>query len=206
MKHIIWLLVLEFIFLNNYIVSQNHQIYGSAGYNFPTATVVIGKTHNYDIHKFKIDNFAKGTVFQAGYSYKINSNLLLDLNLNYLLGVSNETYYSSFDEWIGNVRYYGLTRSFSNSNFSISPSVIMTIDVGNFNPYVKFGGSINFISITDTWDYTEEPYIRQLNYKADYTLGWLAGLGINYLWGSTLLFIELQLNSLTFYPDKVKFT
>lgn len=204
MKQVAWLVVLIFILLNKFAVSQEHQIYGSTGYNFPTATVVIGKTHNYDIHNFNTDNFAKGAVLQLGYSYKFNNNLLLDLNVNYLFGVTNETYYSSFDAWIGNVRYFGLVRSYSNSNFSVSPSIVMMTSFGKFSPYIKFGGSINLISITELWDYTEEQYTRELFYEGDLTLGWQAGIGMNYLWESVIMFIEFQLNSLTYYPTEVK--
>lgn len=215
------IIILILLFCINYIKithSQTHQIYGSVGYNIPTATTVVGKIQNSEDYKISKAGFNKGIVLQAGYTYGINDNFQIDINAGYLFDAAEEIYYSS-------VQYFVIeneqtierkhTRSFSSSNFNISPSIIVNTKYGNFIPYLKFGGSINFIRITDKW--INPPYESQTdpfrnrdrgynyNFKGDFILGWLAGIGINYILESSILFVELQLNSLTFYPDEVEF-
>jgi len=102
-----------------------------------------------------------------------------------------------------------LYEKYSNSNIAISPTVKIKNDIGNFSPYIKFGGSLNFTKIKEVHDlpsnaiYNSEEYV----YSGNYSLGWVAGVGLNYLIGEEfLIFTELQLNSLTFYPDKLEYT
>jgi hypothetical protein len=203
MKIILYTACLFIILCNNIILSQTHQFYGSFGYNIPTTTAIIGTDFNSESIKFNQSTFSKGIVFQGGYIYAINNNIQLDMNINYLLGVTDETYYSN--EYNGQQ----LIRRYSNSNFAFSPSIKIKSDIGDLSPYVRFGCSLNFIKIKEEYDlpssfsYSNEEYV----YSGNFSFGWVGGVGIDYVIGENfLVFTELQLNSLTFYPDKLEYT
>ncbi len=203
MKLILYTICLFIVSFNNFILSQTHQLYGSFGYNIPTTTSRIGSSFNSESIQFNLSTFSKGIVFQGGYIYAVNNNIQLDMNINYLLGVTNETYFSNeYDglQWI---------ERYSNSNFAFSPSIKIKSDIGDLSPYVRFGCSLNFIKIKEVYDlpssfsYSNEEYV----YSGNFSLGWGGGVGIDYVVGENyLVFTELQLNSLTFYPDKLEYT
>ena len=130
-------LISTFFIFSNFIYSQTHQVYGSFGYNFPTATAVIGSKVVNESLGLNLSTFSEGLVFQGGYLLGINNNFSLDLNINYLSGVKEEVYTS--DNTNGDYFKY------SNSNISISPSLNVKFSVGKFSPYTKFGVSFNFI-------------------------------------------------------------
>jgi len=204
--------------LSNFNFSQTHQLYGSIGNNFPTTTALVGQSSNFESTKINTSSFSKGLVFQAGYTFGFHQNIMIDLNIGYLIGVSNETYYSYvFENPMQPGYYFTKSSEYSNKNISISPSIKLKTDIGNFSPYVKFGASINFITIEDNWKnhsnkdfgfvsvYRNLPYNTKYTYSSDYTVGWLSGIGFSYLVASNIsVFTEFQVNGITFYADEVK--
>jgi hypothetical protein len=194
--------------------SQTHQFYGSVGYNFPTTTALIGQYSNLESTKINTSSFSKGLVFQGGYSFGINENIMIDLNLSYLSGVSDENYYSIIDviQDPSGPRYEVRLRNYSNKNISITPSIKLKTSLGDFSPYLKFGASINFITIEDTWInpfisiWSNVPTTRKYIYSNDYTLGWFSGIGLSYFIESGIsVFSEFQINGITFYADEVEY-
>ncbi len=182
------------------IYSQAHQVYSGVGYNIPTTTAVLGNTQTDNSFQQNISTFSEGIVYQGGYQFAVNNNFILDLNINYLSGLTDEKYQIDSD---------GGYLSYTNSNISISPSINIKFDVGSFSPYTKFGFSINFISL----DIKRESgnilsnVSFDFSYKSNYTLGLVGGIGVNFRFDKSFVgFVEAQLNSFTYYPDELKLT
>jgi hypothetical protein len=76
----------------------------------------------------------------------------------------------------------------------------MKQDVGKFSPFIKFGASLNFITIK-----IGVPDFYHI-YENDYSIGWSSTLGLDYrITPSVSLFIDSRLNIVTFYPNKISF-
>jgi len=124
----------------------------------------------------------------------------LDLNISYLFGLKDEKYDTQSD---------GSYNSYTSSNFSITPSLNLGFNEGIFAPYAKFGVSINFISLDETAESTN-PFVNVdfvNSYKDNFTIGFMGGIGTNLLFDKAFMgFIEVQLNSITFYPDELEVT
>jgi len=124
----------------------------------------------------------------------------LDLNISYLFGLTDEKYDTQSD---------GSYNSYTSSNFSITPSLNLGFNEGIFAPYAKFGVSINFISLDETAENTN-PFVNVdfvNSYKDNFTIGFMGGIGTNFLFDKAFMgFIEVQLNSITFYPDELEVT
>jgi hypothetical protein len=199
MKFIFSLLAI-IILLKTNINSQSHQVYFSAGYNIPTATVVIGSYYSNGITQQTISTYSEGIVYQGGFQFSFSENFLLDLNFNYLPGYEDESYHMNSS---------GANWSYSNSNFSISPTINIKFNVGNISPYTKFGFSINIISLEQNQESGSifSNSTSNYSYKGDLTFGFVGGIGLNLLFDKTFnLFLEAQLNSFTFYPDELTIT
>jgi hypothetical protein len=194
---------------------QIHQFYASVGYNFPTTTEIIGQFSDLESTKINKSSFSKGMVFQVGYGLGITENFFLELNVNYLTGVSDEKYTS---EVIDGTAYPGLSgeessASYSNSNLSIAPSIKIKTSFDKFSPYLKIGVSINFITIKDKWInppplsyWSNITTTKEYEYSNDYTFGWVSGLGLSYLIQPGIAaFGEFQFNGITFYATEVKY-
>jgi hypothetical protein len=177
--------------------SQTHQIYFSSGYNIPTTTSVLAwsVSDNRQYQQY-ISTYSKGIVIQGGYQFEVTNNFALDLNINYLPGFSNEKYFKDRDS----VFY-----SFTNSNISISPTLIIKFNVADFIPYAKFGFSVNFISFQESETIFRDKTI--FSYSKDFTMGFVSGIGINYIINKSFcVFFETQLNSITYFPDELEIT
>ena len=211
------LIIIVFLIASNSfpIFSQVHQFYLSVGSNFPTNTAIIGQFPDLESTKINKSSFSKGMVFQGGYGLGLTEILFLELNLNYLAGVTDEKYTS---EIIDGTLYPGLSgeessASYSNSNLSIAPSIKLKTNFGNFSPYVKIGVSINFITIKDKWInppprsyWTNVTTTKEYEYSNDYTFGWVSGIGLSYLFLPGIsVFGEFQINGITFWADEVKY-
>jgi hypothetical protein len=209
-----FLLLLIFLIASP-IFSQIHQFYAGIGLTFPTNTAIIGQFSDLESTKINKSTFSKGMIFQGGYGLGITENLYLELNFNYLKGVTDEKYTS---ELIDGSMYPGFSgqvssASYSNSNFSITPTIKLKTSFGNFSPYVKIGASINFITIKDKWInpppryyWANGPTTKEYEYSNDYTLGWFSGLGLSYLiLPGISAFSEFQINGITFWADEVKY-
>jgi hypothetical protein len=179
--------------------AQSHRIYFSAGYNIPTTTAVIGNFQSNDSYQQYISTYGEGISYQGGYQFSVTNNFAIDLNFNYLPGFKNGKYFvkSVAGDW-----------SYTNSNISISPSINIKFDIGNFSPYTKFGFSVNSISLnTKRGRGGLQNMAYDFSYKEDFTLGIVGGLGINYSIDKTFVgFVEAQLNSITYYPDEMEET
>jgi len=180
--------------------SQNHQTYFSAGYSIPTTTSVLS-TSQYDDQSFDqlVSTYSKGFILNGGYQFLVNNNFILDLGINYFFGNKNEEYFSTE---ISNSNY-------TNSNFSIVPTVNIKFDIGNFSPYTKFGCSFNLIKLQMDLDYIigSTRFEYEYVYKGNVAIGFVGGIGVNYLFNQSLVgFIEAQLNSLTYYPSELHLT
>jgi len=171
-------------------LSQTHYIYGGFGYNFPTATNLIGSEYSNNGYDLKKGTYADGYNFQIGYSFFILENIGLDIYYSNLIGFRYKQYFDNGSEH----------DQYDNRASSITPSIIMKQDIGNFSPFLKFGASINFITIK-----IGVPDFNHV-YENDYSIGWSSTLGLDYkITQSVSLFIDLRLNSVTFYPNKISF-
>jgi len=179
---------------------QSHRVYFSVGHNFPTAKAVLGNFQTNNSYHQYISTYSQGIVYQGGYQIAAIENLLFDLNFNYLPGYKDEKYYIESD---------GGYSSYSNSYFSLAPSVNIKFEIGKFEPYTKFGFSVNFISI-ETKRESGNPFSNvnfSYKYKGNATFGFVGGIGINFLFDKTIIgFIETQLNSFTYFPNELEHT
>lgn len=187
-------------FLPTTVFTQKHSVYFGTGYTIPTTTSVIGSFHTETSTEQNLSTFSKGMVYQGGLQFSVTNNFLLELNVNYLPGFENEKFYTEWD---------GGYLSYTNSNLSIIPAINIKFDVGNFAPYTKFGVSINFINLKLNSEsgniYSNTKY--EYKYSDNYSIGFVGGIGINFsLWQSFIIFTEAQINSLTYYPDKLEIT
>jgi hypothetical protein len=200
----LFLLYFILIFLPTPAHTQSNTIYFGLGYNIPTTTSIIGSFVTADNVKLNLSTFAKGMVYQAGYQYSITNNFALDINVTYLDGPENE-YYSRNEAYF----YFESHSTYSSSNISISPSLLIKFDIGMFSPYTKFGFSVNFISLNREERSSGQLIGQNLNYSYsnNYTLGFVGGFGINLDLGKSYTgFLEAQLTSTSYYPDKVEVT
>lgn len=181
--------------------SQTTAFYLSTGYSIPTTTSVIGNLYTGNTVEVNSATYAKGFIIQGGYQLIVNNNFVFDLNFNYLFGLKNKVYQTN---------YNGVQGTFSNSNFSMAPSVCLKFNVGIFSPYTKFGFSVNFISMAQKWETDNNwatTYKREYSYKGDFSLGIIGGIGVDFQFDNTfILYIETQMNSMTYYPDEVEVT
>jgi len=180
--------------------SQTHQIYFSAGYNIPTTTAVLGNFQSNNSYKQYISTYSEGIAYQGGYQFGITNNFAIDLNFNYLPGFKNEKYFVASD---------GGYSSYTNSNISISPSINIKLDIGNFSPYTKFGFSVSFIKLDGEYKYVDnfDIIFSEYSYKGNIALGFVGGIGVNYLFDQSFIgFLEAQLNSITYYPSELQLT
>jgi hypothetical protein len=200
------LLVIVLILINTQtIYSQTHNVYFSTGYDMPTTTEVIGRFHTTDSYSQNISTFAKSMDYKLGYQFAVTNNFILDLYISYMPGLKDEKFivedYPSAD--------IGIYDVYSTSNIAISPNVQIKFDVGIFSPYLKAGCSINFIKLNEKLiekSISDQP-TRTYIYKGNSTLGLVGGIGTNVIISKTFIgFAEIQLNSLTYYPDKVEMT
>ena len=179
--------------------SQNHQAYFSAGYSIPTTTSVLSTSH-YDDQSFDqlVSTYSKGFMVNGGYQFVVNNNFILDLGLNYFFGNKHEKY---FNTEVSNSYY-------TNSSFSIVPTVNIKFDIGSFSPYTKFGCSFNLIKLQMDLDVIGSTRFKyEYIYKGNVAIGFVGGIGVNYLFNQSLVgFIEAQLNSLTYYPSELQLT
>jgi len=195
---VILLWFFSFLLFTITIFSQTHSIYFSSGYNIPTTTSVINNYSSKNSIPQFISTYSEGIVFQGGYQYTVFDNLALDINLSYLPGYENKKY---LQETNGGYSLY------SNSYISLSPTVNVKVNVGNFSPYTKFGISINIINLKTKWDPDNTYNSYEYLYKGNITVGFVGGIGINYLFSKSFnFFLETQLNSLTYYPDELELT
>lgn len=197
MKYIFSLIIFQLCFLIP-VNSQTTAIYLSAGYNIPTTTSVIGIFYTDNSSEINSSTYSQGFLFQGGYQYIINNTFVFDLGVNYLLGLRNEHYHTSYENY----------SSFSTSNISIAPTVSIKINAGIFSPYTKFGFSVNFISLDTKWE-TEDIYSnidkREYSFKSNTTFGIVGGIGLDFLVDQTFIpYIETQLNSIAYYPNEVE--
>jgi len=199
MKFVFFLLS-AVMFLTTAISSQSHLVYFSAGYNVPTATAVLSSSQSSGLTQQTISTYSEGIVYQGGYQFAATENFLLDINFNYLPGYKDEKYYSNSN---------GVYWTYTNSDFSVSPTINIKFNTGNISPYTKFGISVNFISLEmnqesgGTFSNSSSNY----SYKGDFTLGLVGGIGLNLLFDKTfILFLEAQLNSFTYYPEELTIT
>jgi hypothetical protein len=197
---IIFLLLSIVMFLSTEISPQSHLVYFSAGYNVPTTTAVISSSQSGGLTQQTISTYSEGIVYQGGYQFVATENFLLDVNFNYLPGYKDEKYYANSE---------GVYWSYTNSNFSVSPTINIKFNVGNISPYTKFGISVNFIHLEMNQESggTFSNLNSNYSYKGRFTLGLVGGIGINLLFDKTfILFLETQLNSFTYYPEELTIT
>jgi hypothetical protein len=180
--------------------AQTHSVYFCGGYNIPTTTGVIGSFHTPVSVEQNLSTFSQGIVLLGGYQYSVTKNFKLDLNISYLFGLTDEKY---------NILSDGGYTSYTSSNFSLTPSLNIGFIEGIFAPYTKFGISINFITLDETGESTN-PFVNddiEYSYKNNFTIGFMGGIGTNLLFDQAVIgFIEVQLNSITFYPDELEVT
>lgn len=201
MKYLSHLLIF-YLFLNiSFVFCQSDQIYGGIGYNVPTTTSVIGGNISNGYLENNHSTFSRGINFQVGYLLGVSKGIFIDINASYLYGVKKERYFSNDNE----SQLFG---EYDNSNIAFSPSINMKYRLGDFSPFIKFGASVNFIQIEIVRKYKLNPTSSEKYlYKNNLTFGWIAGIGLDYLIQKNLvIFTELQLNSITFYPDEVEYT
>lgn len=205
MKNIFRFLLVSVLFSLT-VFPQSSAIYLSGGYDIPTATSVIGTFRTNDETELNSTTYAKGFIIQGGYQLIVNNNFVFDLNINYQFGLQNEIYNTTS----GNVASSGNVSSYSTSNISVSPSVGVKIDVGNFSPYAKFGVSVNFITMNTKWEsgnIFSNTYKREYTFQNDVSLGILGGIGVDFRISQHFIpYIESQLNSITYYPNEVVVT
>lgn len=181
-------------------LAQSHSVYFSGGYNIPTTTGDIGRFRTPTSVELNLSTFSKGVILQGGYQFAVTNNFKLDLNISYLFGLTDEIF---------NTESNGSYNSYTSSNFSLTPSLNIGFTEGIFAPYTKFGISINFISLDQTAESTN-PFVNDdfvASFKDNFTLGFMGGIGTNLLFDQSFMgFIEVQLNSITFYPDRLEIT
>lgn len=199
-KNVFFLLTV--LFINSKIEAQTHQIYFGAGYSVPTTTGIIYTNQSIYINDEgqEISTYAEGIIYNGGYQYNVTQNFQLDLNLGYLPGYKDEPFYTDFEG--GFFRY-------TNSKFSVTPTISIKFDVGNISPYTKFGVSFNFIKLEmerkNSGYYSNVTYLYE--YKKKFSLGLVGGFGLNLNFDKTIsCFLEAQLNSFTHYPDELIIT
>jgi len=186
-----FLTIIPFIFLTSKIsFPQNIQIYCNSGLNLPLSSKYIVSYTDNSIEFIK-SNYGKGFSIKAGGSYFIIENMGVDFNVSYL--------FSSEKTFKGNI--WDTKEYFKNTNISLNPSLIIQSKIGNLLPYLKFGFSINFVTVDIYEDNLDFP---SYEYSTDYTFGFNASLGLKIPLNKTLMVMtEATLSSFTLYADKV---
>jgi len=167
---------------------QSHYVYGGIGYSLPTTTDLIGSESSNNGYDLKKGTFADGYNLQIGYSFFILEDIGLDIFYNNLIGFRYKQFFNNGIE----------SNQYDNRASIITPSIVLKQDVGHLSPFIKFGPSINFITIK-----IGIPNFNHV-YENDYTIGWSTTLGFDYKLSQSLSsFIDFRLNSVTFYPNKI---
>jgi hypothetical protein len=171
-------------------ISQTHQFYFAYGYNYPTATNIVGNANPTSNSYTAINgSFAKGPNIQLGYSFFITDNIGLDINYDYLIGFRGERIAPQ------SVHEY---TEYDNKASSIIPSIIMKTNMGKLSPYIKFGTSISFVTLRIDHSWNTRTVLEN-----DYSIGFSSSIGINCHFSQSIyLFTDLHLSSLTYYPTK----
>ena len=198
-----WKLMLTLSLIITVAFSQNHEIYGSIGYDYPTPTSIVGRYYPQNFIELNKSTYSEGYKVKCGYTFLVNSNFGLDLSIGYLQGIKNKL----FSEDLFGYNSYSIKHT--NKNYSITPSIILKTEIGSISPFVKIGASVNFIKLKlnyDIKDYHDSYWrTREENYSNDYTIGLLSVIGLTYKISDTIFFLtEIQHSSISFFPTKDK--
>lgn len=167
---------------------QQHSMYGGFGYNLPTTTDLIGSEYSNNGYDLTKGSFADGYNFHIGYSFFLFENIGLDIYYNNLIGFRYKQFFNNGIE----------SNQYDNRASTITPSLLLKQDVGNFSPFIKFGPSINFITLK-----IGAPNFNYV-YNNDYSIGWSTTLGCDVQLSNSLSsFVDIRLNSVTFYPNEI---
>jgi hypothetical protein len=185
------------LFFIQFASSQTHNFYIGGGYNYPTSSSLIGQEYYSETKKI-YGSFAEGYNFYGGYSMFIGDNLGFDLVYFHLIGFRYKRY---------EIIQSAFFSEFDNSSSIVIPSLILKTSIGNFIPYMKFGLSINWITLKIRKT-SASLYIPKIEhkYEGNNLVGISTAIGVNYiLFQNLYLFTDLHLNSITFFPTKYSY-
>ena len=192
------------IFLSVHIFSQKFYIKPNVGYSIETfkkgiitdsifhmvySDTIITST------KETLNNFSLIKGWNAGITlgYKFNSNIGIEMGISYYFGKPTSIEFSERYNFIDNphnfVQIVG-TNIYKSKVISLSPSILISKPFGDFIPYIKIGGCLNYILLNE--NYSEKvtttlpgyfPFSNitsELRYNRSLSIGLLTSIGMDY--------------------------
>ena len=147
-------------------------------------------------------NLGKGLNFGGTFGYMFNDRFGAELEVDYLIGSKTEAKHreTSGEETI---------QKLYSKMIQIKPAFVLSAGYSKVNPYAKFGAIIGSGKIFEEYTNTGggSTYEAKAEAKGGIAFGFHAGLGINFGLTSNLsLFGELNMNNLSYAPEKGKLT
>lgn len=206
--------VLFIFLLSSNLFGQSFYIRLFSGYGIGVSPQSMYESNLY-CRTVKAYSFGKGLYFGSGFGYLLGQNFGIDLELQYLDGLStsiNNVYSSSSSSSIFKYDYYG-------NAFMVIPSLMLKTDIGFVKSYFKIGPIFSFASITRNMNYNYTATIENYNTNSSYVendiitseflssgamaFGLSAALGASKeIWKNTEIFIEINSKNISYAPTK----
>jgi len=206
------------------VMAQSIYFRAGTGYGIPIASAKIGDsnlrtevnntTGNTSTSSTKGVNasYGSGNDLNFAFGYKLNENLIIDLNFQYLMGrkfktADNYTYTSGTYSYVDN----DVTTTSAKGIF-INPSLIFSAGFGKAAPYARFGfvfGSPTVTSENNAYYNGDgiDSSVTRGEFKKGLAFGFQGAVGMNWKLSEKLdLFTEINFTGMTYYAGEYNIT
>lgn len=204
------------------IVAQGIYIRAGSGYGLPVASSIIGENYTYSFiinDQITDEETSSGEAVSASYGaganlsfaigYKFNENLILDLNILYLVGRKFESSYYNYEDDFDYIIYEKNTYTSYSRGLFFNPGVIFSAGFGNLAPYSKIGIIVGSPRVKEDNNYytyddgaTSETDINW-EYGSGLAIGFQTAVGINWEINEKLdIFSEINFVSMSYYAKE----
>jgi outer membrane protein W len=218
-------LLILFIISSN-VFSQKFYVKPYAGYSigtFKNGVVTESKFYmvyadsvsSYAIENLNNFSIAKGWNTGITFGYKFNPNIGIEMGVSYCFGKPTSIEITEKYDFYNDPNHYVKldgTNTYKSNILCISPSLLITKQFKDFNPYIKIGGILNYVFLSE--EYFERvttnipgyiPFYNnssELKYNSSLSFGLLTSVGTEYQIGENFsVFVDIQ-NSVAYYSPK----